>query len=123
MLVILLVRDFELTERNVTDSRIKEAVRQFRLFKSLHRNRGLLIKLLSDSSGNAVQFHAVQLGLCHTVGQHTKKVTYTTGGFQNVALSEVHALQRLIHGANNHRRRVKCRQGGFPGGCIFFCCQ
>ena len=123
VLVILLVRDFELTERNITDSRIKEAVGQFRLFKSLHRNRRFLIKLLGDASGNAVQFHTVQLRLTHTVGEHTKEVTDTAGGFQNVALSEVHALQRLIHGTNDHRRRVKCRQGGFPGGCIFFCCQ
>ena len=123
VLVILLVRDFELTERHITDSRIKEAVRQFRLFKSLHRNRGLLIKLLGDTSGDAVQFHTVQLGLSHAVGEHTKEVTHAAGGFQNVALSEVHALQRLIHGTNDHRRRVKCRQGGFPGGCIFFCCQ
>ena len=123
VLVILLVRDFELTERNITDSRIKEAVGKLRLFKSLHRNRGLLIQLLSDSSGNAVQFHTVQLGLCHAVGKHTKKVTHAAGGFQNVALSKVHALQRLVHGTNDYRRRVKSRQGRFPGGCIFFCCQ
>ena len=123
VLVILLVGDFELTERNIADGGIKEAVGQFRLFKSLHSNGGFLIKLLGDSSGNAIQFHAVQLRLRHAVGQHTKEVTDTAGGFQNVALSEVHALQRLIHGSNDHRRRVKCRQGGFPGGCIFFCCQ
>ena len=123
VLVILLVWDFELTERNITDSRIKEAVGQFRLFKSLHRNRRFLIKLLGDASGNAVQFYTVQLRLGHAVGQHTKEVTDTAGGFQNVALSEIHAFQRLIHGTNDYRRRVKCRQGGFPGGCIFFCCQ
>ena len=35
VLVILLIGDFELTERNITDSRVKEAVGKLRLFKSL----------------------------------------------------------------------------------------
>ena len=123
VLVVLPVGDFELTERNIADSRVKEAVGQLSLFKSLHCNGGFLIQLLGDPSGDTVQFHTVQLRLRHTVGEHTKEVTHTAGGFQNVALLEVHVLQRLIHGSNDHRRRVKCRQGGFPGGCIFFFSQ
>ena len=120
MLVVLLVRDLELTERNIADGSVKEAVRQIRLFKALHRNGGLLIQLLGDAAGDAVQFHTVKLGLRHAVREHTKEVAHTAGGLQNIAPLEVHVLHGPVDGTDYHRRRVKSRQRGFPGGCIFF---
>ena len=50
MLVIPLVRHFELPERDVAHRRVKEAVRQLCILKALHGNAVFLIKLLCNST-------------------------------------------------------------------------
>ena len=120
VLVVLLVRHLELTEGDIADGGIKEAVRQFRLFKALHRNGGLLIQLLGNAAGDAVQLHTVKLRVLHALREHTEEVAHTAGGLQNVAPLEVHVLHGPVDGPDHHRRRVKSRQRGFPGGCVFF---
>ena len=120
VLVVLLVGDLELAERNIADGGVEKAVGKIRLFKALHRNGGLLIELLGNPSGNAVQLHTVKLRVLHTLREHTEEASNTAGGLQNVAMPETHVLHRFVNGANDHGRRVKSRQRRFSGGSVFF---
>ena len=43
MLIIALIRHFELTERHIADSTVKEAVGQIGILKALHGNTVFLI--------------------------------------------------------------------------------
>ena len=61
MLVILLIHDLELTERNVTYRNIKEAVGKVRLFVSVNGYSVFLIELLCNSARKTVKLYAVYL--------------------------------------------------------------
>ena len=119
MLVIPAVCHLELSKWHIADGAVKEAVRQICLFKALHRNAGFLIQLLGDPSGNAVQFHTVDTGVGHDFRKKPHEISDAAGWLQDIASAEIHIGKGLIHGTNDHRRRIKSRQSGFSGGCVF----
>ena len=65
VLIIAFVRHLELAKGNIAYRRIEEAIRKVGVFKALHGNAGVLVKLLSDPAGNAVQLNAIELRACH----------------------------------------------------------
>ena len=85
VLVIPLVRNLELTKWDVADGNIKETIRKIRCLKSLHRNAVLLIKLLSNTTGYAVQFHTIHMTSAHFLRKQTHEVANATAGFQDIA--------------------------------------
>ena len=50
--VILPVPYFEIAKRHIADGHIKEAVRHLHLFKAVHGNTAVLIKLLCNASAD-----------------------------------------------------------------------
>ena len=116
--VIAPVSHFELTKRNITHGDIKEVVREIHLFKAANGNAVALVEVTGNPSGNIVQFHAVQFALCHAVRHKAQEVACAAGRLQNVALSETHLGNGLIHGADHGRRRVEGGQGGLSGCCV-----
>ena len=119
VLVVLLVRHFERPKGHVANGHIKEAVRQIGFFKSLYRNAVLLVQLLGNAPGNAVQFHTVHFGIFHILRQQTHEVAHAAAGFQDIAGLEAQIGQPLVHGPDHHRRGVERCQGRFPGGGVF----
>ena len=119
VLVVLLVQNLERPKGHVANGHIKEAVRQIGLFKSLYRNAVLLVQLLGNAPGNAVQFHTVHFGIFHILRQQTHEVAHAAAGFQDIAGLEAQIGQPLVHGPDHHRRGVERREGGFPGGGVF----
>ena len=73
--IIALVRYAEVTEGYIADYRIKEAVRNLRLFKRLLSDRGLLVELLCYSCGYRIDLNAEYTALTHGLRQQTDKVT------------------------------------------------
>ena len=119
MLIVAFVRHLELPEGDIADCGIKKAVGKVCILKALHRNTRPLIKLLRDSSGNAVQLHTVELRVIHAFGSKPHKVADAAGGLQHIAGLEVHILQGTVHRLDHHRRRIEGRQRGFPCRRIF----
>jgi len=119
VLVVLLVQNLERPKGHVANGHIKETVRQIGFLKTLYRNAVLLVQLLGNAPGNAVQFHTVHLGITHILRQQTHKVSHAAAGFQNIAGLEAQIGQPLVHGPDHHRRGVERCQGRFPGGGVF----
>ena len=76
VLVVLLVKELEIVERNVAHSHIKEAVREMSFLISVDGDTVLLIELPCNSTRKAVKLNTVHLGI-HTLGDKTHKVTDT----------------------------------------------
>ena len=123
MLIIAFVRHLELTEGNIAHSRIEKAVRKVGVFKALHGNAGVLIKLLSDPAGNAVQLNPIELRVCHRLRYKPHEVANAAGRLQHIAGPEVHILKCAVDRLDNDRRRIKCRQRGLSGRSVFIFCQ
>ena len=119
VLVVLLVQNLERPKGHVANGHIKEAVRQIGFFKSLYRNAVLLVQLLGNAPGNAVQFHTVHFGIFHILRQQTHEVAHAAAGFQDIAGLEAQIGQPLVHGPDHYRRGVERCQGRFPGGGVF----
>ena len=117
--VVLLVQHLEIPKRHVAHGHIKEAVGHLHLFKAVHGDLAVLIELLGDTPGNAVDLHAVGFAPGHAVGQHPDKVTDAAGWLQNVPGLEAHLREGTIHGLDNNRRGVKGRQRAGSGGGVF----
>ena len=117
-LVIRLVRYLIISEGDVANGQI-EKVTPVGRFKACCGDVGLWIKLLCDSSGQAVQLHAVQAASGHGVRQQTEEIAHPAGRFQNVAGSKSHAANGLIHGADDRRTGVMGVQGRGTGRSIF----
>ena len=117
--VVLLVQHLEIPKRYVAHGHIKEAVWHLHLFKALHGDPAVLIELLSDAPGNAVDLHAVGATFGHAVRQHPDKVTDAAGRLQNVPGLESHLREGAIHGLNDNGRGVKSRQRTGSGGGVF----
>ena len=85
VLVVLLVQNLERPKGHVTNGHIKETVRQIGFLKALYRNAVFLVQLLGNAPGNAVQLHAVHLGITHILRQQTHEVANAAAGFQDIA--------------------------------------
>ena len=66
--------------------------------------------MLCDASGDAVQLDAVDTGIRQALRFHTEEVADAAAWLQQIAALEAHVLQRLIHGADDHRRCVERSQ-------------
>ena len=117
--VILLVHHLERTEGHVADHHVEEIVREGGLLKALHGYGVLLVELLGDPAGDAVQLHAVHPGDAHALRQHTHEVAHAATRLQDVALPEAHAVQGVIHGTDDRGRRVKGVECGSPRRLVF----
>ena len=123
MLIIAFVRNLELTEGNIAHSRVEKAVRKVGVFKALHSYAGVLIELLGDPAGNAVQLNSIELRACHRLRYKPHEVADAAGRLQHIAGPEVHILKRAVDRLDNDRRRIKCRQRGLSGRSVFIFCQ
>ena len=77
VLIVLLIHDFELSERNITYCDIEEAIGKQGFFKTADCDILLLIELLCHSSRKAVKLNPVHLTVAHTLRQKSDEVTDT----------------------------------------------
>ena len=119
VLIIALVRYFELPEGDIADCSIKEAVGKICTLKALHRDAIFLIQLLGDPPGNTVQLHAVEFRTIHAFGNKPHKVADAAGGLQHIAGLKVHILQGAVHRLDHYGRCIEGRQRGFSRRRIF----
>ena len=121
--VVPLVRHAVIAEGHVAYGDIEEAVWERRVFKAVDLDVCFLVELLGDPAGQVVQLHAVQLAVCHALGEHSEEVTDAAGGFQYIPGPKTHAFNSLVHCPDDDRRGVVRVQGGCPGGPILRICQ
>ena len=117
--IILFIPNLEVTKGYIADRYIKKAIRHLYLFKAVHHNTAVLIKLLGDSATDGIKLYAIDFAFCHTVRQHTDEIADAAGRLQNVSLLEAHLSKRLIHRLNNDRRGIKRGEGAGSGSGIF----
>ena len=96
-LVISLFRKFELAERYVSDSNIKEIIRELSFFKSRYLNIGSLIKLLCNLSGYTVKLNTVQSAVTHFIRHHTKEVADTHCRFKYVSFLKAEIFKTFVN--------------------------
>ena len=120
-LIIPAVADLILSKRHIADGNVKEVVRQVGFFIPCDLDFCFLVKLLCDTTGQAVQFHAVQLGIVgiELAVPVAEERADTHTGLQHIAAHAADMLQGAIHSVNDRRRRVKGSQGRFPRGGVF----
>lgn len=121
--VILLIRNFELSEGDVADCHIKEAVGKACVFKSADRDVLLLIELPCDPARNAVKLNAIYLTTFHTLRQISDEIADAAGRLKDVTLCKAHVTESLIHGLNNHIRGIESGQRGLSCHRVFLRCQ
>ena len=119
VLIVAFVGHLELSEGDIADCSVKEAVGKICTLKALHRDAIFLIQLLGDPPGNTVQLHAVELRVIHAFGNKSHKVSDAAGGLQHIAGLEVHILQGTVHRLDHYGRRIEGRQRGFSRRRIF----
>ena len=72
------ITETKLTERHISDSHIKAAVLKTVLLKAMNSNICIRIESLSNSAGQQVDLHTVELRVClHSFGHTSKKVSDT----------------------------------------------
>ena len=107
MLIVALVGHLELPEGDIADCSVKEAVGKVCILEALHCDAVFLIKLLRNSPGNTVKFHAVEFRVIHAFGNKPHKVSDAAGGLQHIAGLEVHILQGTVHRLDHYGRRIE----------------
>ena len=120
-LIIPAVADLILSKRHIADGKVKEVVWQVGFFIPCNLNLRFLVKLLRDTTGQAIQLHAIQLGIVgiELAVPVAEERADTHAGFQHIAAHAADMLQGTVHSVNHRRRCVKGSQGGFPCGSIF----
>ena len=120
-LIIPAVDDLILSKRHIADGKVKEVVRQVGFFIPCNLDFCFLVKLLRNAPGQAIQLHAIQLGIVgiELAVPVPEERADTHAGFQHIAAHTADMLQGAVHGVNDRRRCVKGCQGGFPRGGIF----
>ena len=120
-LIIPAVADLILSKRHIADGKVKEVVRQVGFFIACDLNFRFLVKLLRNAPGQAIQLHAVQLGIVgiELAVPMPEERTNAHAGFQHIAAHTADMLQGAIHSMNDRRRCVKGSQRGFPRSGVF----
>ena len=120
-LIIPAVADLILSKRYIADGKVKEVVRQVGFFIPCNLDFCFLVKLLRDTAGQAIQLHAIQLGIVgiELAVPMPEERTNAHTGFQHIAAHAADMLQGAVHGVNHRRRRVKGSQGRFPRSGVF----
>ena len=77
VLVVVLVIDLVITERDIADYRIKAVIFKLGFLKALYLNIRIGILLLGDSSRKAVKLNTVKLTCSHSFGHYSEKVSDT----------------------------------------------
>ena len=77
--IVAAVIDLKISERYIADNHIKVVVWQLRFLKALYGDVRFLIELLCNPACEFVNFHAVELAACHTVGKQTKEIARAAG--------------------------------------------
>ena len=77
ILVVLRIKNLIITKWHISDNYIKEVIRICCILKSCDTDIGILIKLLCNSSRNAVKLHPIQLTSLHRCRHTPKEVTDT----------------------------------------------
>ena len=107
-----------LSERDVAHGEVIE-VFSVRCLKACDGNVRLGVKLLGNTSGDAVQFHAVELAALHLLRQQAKEVTHAHRWLQNVAGLESHVPDSFINRLDNGGAGVVRVQRGCTRGGVF----
>ena len=107
-----------LSERDVAHGEVIE-VFSVRCLKARDGNVRLGIKLLGNTSGDAVQLHAVELAALHLLRQQTKKVANAHRRLQNVTALEAHIADRFIDRLDDGGAGVVGVQRGRSGRSVF----
>ena len=120
-LIIPAVADLILSKRHIADGKVKEVIRQVGFFIPCNLNFRFLVKLLRNAPGQAIQLHAIQLGIVdiELAVPVPEERTNAHTGFQHIAAHAADMLQGAVHGVNHRRRRVKGSQGRFPRSGVF----
>ena len=120
-LIIPAVADLILSKRHIADGKVKEVVWQVGFFIARDLDFRFLVKLLRNASGQAIQLHAVQLGIVgiELAVPMAEERADTHTGFQHIAAHAANTLQGAIHSMNDRRRCVKGSQRGFPRSGVF----
>ena len=120
-LIIPAVADLILSKRYIADGKVKEVIRQVGFFIPCNLDFCLLVKLLRNVPGQAIQLHAVQLGIVgiELAVPVAKERADTHTGFQHIAAHTADMLQGAVHSMNDRRRCVKGSQRGFPRSGVF----
>ena len=113
LLVITFVGYSVVSERHVSDCRVKKVVGEVRFFKSLHADVCLWVELLCDTSRNAVKLHSVELAVLHFFGNTAEEISYAHRRFKHIALCKAEVFKRLVHRADNLGRGVMRVQSAF----------
>ena len=79
VLVVPLIYHLEIPKGDVAHRYIKEAVGHLHLFKAVHGNAGILVKLLGDTAADTVQLHTVGFAACHICREKPQKVAGAAG--------------------------------------------
>ena len=107
-----------LSERDVAHGEVIE-VFSVRCLKACDGNVRLGIKLLGNTSGDAVQLHAVELAALHLLRQQAKKVADAHRRLQNVTALEAHIADRFIDCLDDGGAGVVGVQRGRSGRSVF----
>ena len=107
-----------LSERDVAHGEVVK-VFSVRCFKARDGNVRLGIKLLGNTSGDAVQLHAVELAALHLLRQQAKEVADAHRRLQNVTALEAHIADRFIDRLDDGRAGVVGVQRGRSGRSVF----
>ena len=120
-LIIPAVADLILSKRHIADGKVKEVVWQVGFFIACNLDFCFLVKLLRNAPGQAIQLHAVQLGIVsiELAVPVAEERADTHTGLQHIAAHAADTLQGAIHSVNDRRRRVKGSQGRFPCSAVF----
>ena len=116
--VIRLVVDLVAAKGHVAHGHIEEVLGIIDALVTLNGNAGVLIELLGDASGEAVQLHAVQFRPGHGLRQTAEEVAHAAGRLQDVAGLEAHVGEGIIDGPDDHRGSIVGIEGGRPRGRI-----
>ncbi len=79
MLIVSPVQHLEVPKGHVADSHIEEAVGHLHLFKAVHSDAAVLVKLSGDTARYAVNLHAVGFAVRHAVRDHADEISHATG--------------------------------------------
>ena len=99
---------------HVAHGHIEEVLGIIDALVTLNGNAGVLIELLGNAPGEAVQLHAVQFAVAHGLRQTAEEIAHAAGRLQDVAGLEAHVGEGIIDGPDDNRGGVMGIEGGRP---------
>ena len=110
-LVISLIADTVISERDISDNHIKAVVIEPRLLKALDLYAIFGVQHLCYPARNAVKLHTVKFGMFVHFFRHLReKVSDTHRRFKNISVLEAELSESLIYAVRNLRRCIEARK-------------